>query len=158
MRFTPLSDQEADAQESGLWPEGEYSYEIQDAEETLSAAGNESIKLTVRLSNDFGEHTMVWNYLTNTPKAAWRIKQFAASCGMLSQYESGMLVAPEIINRRGMCKIGIQKSEGYRDKNVVVAWLKGTATPIASNPVRKSVPLAKAKVPASDLDDDSIPF
>ena len=157
MHITPLSEAEAERQESGRWPDGEYSYEIMEADEYVKEeTGNEVIKLTVRVFNDDGEHRQIMNWLTNTPQSAWRIRQFAASCGLLAEYEKGYLQAPQIIGRVGMCKLGTKESEWNGEKrknNFIVSFLKKASGNTASAPKRAE--RAKAKV--DDLDDD-IPF
>ena len=47
MKFTPVSEQEADAMSANLWPNGDYDFEVREATEKESASGNEMTELEV---------------------------------------------------------------------------------------------------------------
>jgi hypothetical protein len=154
MRFTPVSEEEANAQSSGVWPNGDYDFEIKDATEKESAAGNEMTELEVWLYDNDGKRKMVFDYLVATEKSAWKIRHFAASCGLLPQYERGSLSANEMVGRTGKCTIATQPAkDGYPAKNVIRVYLKAAggsaARPVASR--------ARTPAPAGDIDDE-IPF
>jgi hypothetical protein len=153
MRFTPVSEAEAEAQSSGLWPDGTYDYEVKEATEKTSNAGNEMIELQVWLFDKEGGRRMVFDYLTE--KAVWKVRQFAASCALLDQYEGGILIANEMVGRQGRCIVGTQKSEGYAPKNVIKSYVKANGGAALTLPRRG---VAKTKVPVDDDLDDSIPF
>ena len=150
MKVNPISEQEADAQSSGLWPDGEYDYEIREASEETSAAGNSMIKLEVYIFDRDANRRMVFDYLVNSDGAAWKIRKFAASCGLLPQYEKGDLMANEIVGRTGRCKVGTQAARGeYPAKNVIRDFIKAAGVSI---PVQR-----REKVVAGEIDDE-IPF
>jgi hypothetical protein len=161
MRVTPISEEEAEAQSANLWPESEYDYEVRDAsEETSKNTGNEMIKLEIWVFNQEGGRRLVFDYLVGGEKSAWKVRKFAASCGLLPQFEKGDLIAPEIVGRTGRCKLGIQPAkDGYQAKNVVRDYIKAASAPEAAPPSRL-VPrqsLSRVKTPAGDIDDE-IPF
>lgn len=152
MRFTPVSEAEAEAQSSGLWPDGTYDYEVKEATEKTSNAGNEMIELQVWLFDKEGGRRMVFDYLVSSEKAAWKIRQFAASCKLLKAYESGTLMANEIVGQQGRCVVATQKAnDGYAAKNIIKEYVKLAS----ANGAMRSPPRAKA--PVDDLSDD-IPF
>lgn len=156
MRVNPISEEEAEAQSSNLIAPGTYDYEVRDASEETSAAGNEMIKLEVSIFTPDGSRRMVFDYLVGSEKAAWKCRHFAASCGLLEQYEKGLLIAPEIIGRTGKCVIATQPArDQYPPKNTIRDYVKA---PGAAEPARP--PSARKPVHAgagSDLDDE-IPF
>ena len=149
MQFNPVSEQEADAQASGLWEDGTYDYEVTEAEEKESNAGNEMTALTLSIFNADGGRRKIFDYLVATEGSAWKIRHFAASCGLLAEYEKGNLMANEMIGRTGKCLIRTQKAKDlYPAKNVVGDYVKAAAGARAAS---------RAKVLADDLGDE-VPF
>ena len=123
MRFTPKT--EAELKESNLFPEGEYSFEILDAEETLSKAGNDMLVLSLRIFENGGENSQrVFDYLVSIDSMIWKIRHFADAIGMLPEYDSGEMLAETLPGRTGKCKIVIQPASGQWDaKNAVKDYL-----------------------------------
>jgi len=155
MRVTPLSEKEADEQSSNLWSDGDYDFQVKSAEEKESSSGNDMFALEVWIFDSDGNRKMLFDYLVNAEKSAWKIRHFAASCGLLRSYENGTLEEGEMIDRVGRCTIGTQAAkDGYPAKNVIRGYIKASGTsesqPVARTPTR-------AKAPAVDLDDE-IPF
>jgi hypothetical protein len=157
MKFTPITEQEAEAQSSSIWPDGTYDFEVKEAEEKTSQAGNEMTELQVWIFNKEGDRKMVFDYLVSSEKASWKIRHFAASCGLIRQYETGSLLAPEIVGRTGQCTIGTQKArDSYPAKNVIRDYVK-TAGSTAHTGVSAPAAGRREKAPAGDIDDE-IPF
>lgn len=155
MRFTPLSEQEAEAQSANLWPDGEYDFEVRDATEKESSQGNEMTELEVWIYDQSGGRRLVFDYLVATEKSAWKIRRFAASCGLLPQYDRGTLMANEMVGRTGKCLVRTRPAkDGYQAKNIIQDYLKAASMArSASSPASPS----RAKAPAGDIDDE-IPF
>ena len=154
MKFTPVSEQEADAMSANLWPNGDYDFEVREATEKESASGNEMTELEVWIYDTAGGRRLVFDYLVATEKSAWKIRHFAASCGLLPQYERGSLAANEMVGRTGKCTVATQQAkDNYPAKNVIRDYLKATGTPAA----RPVVSRARTPAPAGDIDDE-IPF
>lgn len=154
MKFTPMDEKTAEAREFGLLPDGDYDYEVSAAEDCVSQAGNDQIKLELTVFDGESRHK-VWDYLVASDKAAWKIRQFAASCGMLERYECGELEAGNCEGRSGRVSIWTQESKGYAPQNKVKAYLKDKrhATPRSGS--------LRAKAPAGDgvsILDDEAPF
>lgn len=155
MRIKPLSEEEAAAQSADLWPNGTYDYEVREATEKESASGNEMVELEVWIYDQAGGRRLVFDYLVSTEKAAWKIRHFAASCGLLEQYNSGNLMANEMVGRTGKCQVGTQPAKDqYPAKNIIREYTKAEQ----KNPAQAHRPaMARSKVPAGDIDDE-IPF
>lgn len=144
MRFTPKTENEIAAE--NLLAPGIYGFEIIEAKDEVSRAGNEMIKLTVHVFDD-GQPVTIFDYLME--KVAYKLRHAAEACGLLSDYEHGLLNAADFEGRTGRCKVVIQKDKSgqYPDKNGIADYLKADAT---------SAP-ARPKAPAADLNDE-IPF
>ena len=155
MKFTPVSEESANDQPFELWPDGVYDFEVKEAEETQSKAGNDMIALQLWVFNKAGQRRIVFDYLVSSEKAAWKIRSFAASCGMLRRYEDGELDAEEIVGQCGKLVLATQKADmEWPAKNTVKAYEKAEAKAAAPRTAR--VP-AREKTPAGDIDDE-IPF
>jgi|SRR5690348_2998784 len=160
MKFQPLSEEEAAAQSGGTWPNGTYDFEVREATEKESkSSGAAMIELELWIYDQAGDRRLVFDYLVES--VGWKLRQFATSCGLLPQYDKGVLMANEMVGRTGKCEIAIRKQEGYADKNVVKAYVKAAAgtVPVRHAPASKvkAPPLWTEKAPAGDIDDD-IPF
>lgn len=145
MRFEPRTENQV--QEAGLLVKGVYDFVVLTAEDKTSAAGNEMIAL--KLGVEDGERQKwVNDYLLATEGGAYKLRHFAASVGMLPEYEAGELTAASMRDRAGKCKIGIDPAkDGFAAKNKVTDYV---------------VPaMAKAASGATKADDDmdtEIPF
>lgn len=170
MKFEPKTDEEI--QVMGLWPEGEYGFEILDdavfGDKTIStmdttsrikpdgSGGNEMIQLIVRVFNLEGQSTVIIDYLLAAmPK---KLKHAAYTCGLGQQYEMGTLHASDFIGKQGNVKLVIQKgrekddgSGKHPDKNSISDY-------IASNDVNAPLSKPSAGSPPIDELEDSIPF
>src|SRR5271170_1515658 len=140
MKFTPKTDDEL-ATENLLQP-GDYDFEISDAEETVSGAGNPMIKMKIKVFDHIGSYRIVFDYLVES--MAYKLKHAAKSCGLGEAYDSGELEAYDFINRSGKCKIIIQKDKAgqYPDKNGISDYIvdetKKTVAVAAKRPVNKT--------------------
>lgn len=155
MRFTPVSEQEADSQSANLFPNGDYDFEVREATEKESASGNEMTELEVWIFDSSGTRKLLFDYLVVTEKSAWKIRHFAASCGLLPQYERGSLSANEMVGRTGKCTVATQPAkDGYPAKNVIRDYLKAAGAPVS----RPTQSRPKAMATAGDDLNDEIPF
>lgn len=119
MQFQPKTEKEI--AESRLLPNGEYDFEIIEAKEKTSAAGNDMIELKLRVSNGDGIARMLTDYLL--PKRAAKLRNCCAACGVLQKYESGLVSDDDFPGKRGRLKLAIEKKRGYPDRNVVADYL-----------------------------------
>lgn len=152
MRVTPKTDEQYEAEQAERlekykpWPAGSIvDYEILHADDTKSKAGNDMIKVDVRIFNAEGKTKDLTDYIGEWND--YKLKRINPE-----RYEAGLVEAFDLIGKTGKCKLGIQigglKDDGtrYADKNEIKEYLKH------DEPVQKRI---KA------LDDelsDSIPF
>jgi hypothetical protein len=164
MKFKPKSEREVSS--AGLFPPGEYDFEIVEATEDTSKSGNDMIVMKVSIFNQEGQRRFVFDYLVDTDGGAYKIRHCAESVGLLASYERGELEADDLVGKAGTCKVGIQKDKtgNYPDKNVINDYFKpkGAASSATGAPTSRRE-MASAGGPswsapkATDLDDD-IPF
>lgn len=149
MNVTPKTENELRA--AGLLPNDWYPFEIVEATDTKSKAGNDMIALNVRVYRETGGHTFIPDWLLDSnPISAAKLRHCAVACDLTADYEHGTLPAELFVNRQGWAKVIIQKSkdEQYSDKNAIVDYAK-----------EKPQPKGKGtKAAATDEAEDDIPW
>lgn len=157
MRFEPKSDKEL----YGLLDDGEYDFEIIDAQDTESKAGNPMLVVTAKVFGPDKDHT-IKDYITNGAK----LKKLCDTLDMMAAYNAGNLPAVDLVGACGKCKVGMEKNEQYGDKNRIVSYVpagKALAAPPVTTadkvpqPAKKPAKASQQTVPPSPPDDD-IPF
>ncbi len=153
MKFVPRT--EAEIAIDGLLPVGVYDFRAIDAQDKVSAAGNDMIMVTLAVYKPDGGFLTVTDYLME--KIAYKLRHFCEETGIINLYENGTLMASDLLDREGKVQIVIDpertdKESGkvYRSKNSVKDYGgKGAKAPAAG--------AAPAAVNASG-DEDGIPF
>ena len=121
MKFNPMDEEVTEEKpKRELLPDGDYDFEVVNAEDKISKAGNEMIKLQLKVRDRF-----IFEHLVHLEKIAWKIKRFCESVDMIDHYREGYLAAGDIIGRRGRCRICTEQREGYDPQNRVDKWLRG---------------------------------
>ena len=64
--------------------EGQHVVKVIEAKESISQAGNDTITLKLQVMKGNSKDAMVWDTLTITEKALWRVKQFLEAIGQKS--------------------------------------------------------------------------
>ena len=145
MNFTPKTEKEIE--EANLLPPGTYDFEIVDALDKTSKAGNEMIELNLRVFDSEGSSRYVRDWLMESIPA--KLRHVAYACGLGDKYEAGSLVAQDFLDRTGQVKLVVKKDKTgqYSDQNSVRDYLIAAGS--ASPQVKPQVP---------DLEEDDIPF
>lgn len=146
MRLTPKTEKEI--AEAGLLPPGEYDFEVIGAEEQVSKAGNDMVKLSLHVFDANGAPCWVPDYLLDAMPG--KLRHAAQAFGLMPDYEQGQMQASDMIGKTGRVKITIQKDKTgqFPDRNSVADYIvpkDGAATSVR-NPA-----------PAGNIDDE-IPF
>lgn len=152
MKFTPRSDEEIESETSkfGPWPAGTYDFEVADAADQVSKAGNEMLVLTLSVFNTEGERRTVYDYLLES--IAYKLKHAAEACGLHDNYARGDINKYDFFGKTGRLQLRIQPAkDGYAAKNVVRDY-------VPARPVPASVPARRAAMHAGRDIDDEIPF
>ncbi len=123
MRVTPKTEKQI--AEENLWPEGEYSFEVIEAKDSVSKKGNEMIVLSLRLfDNDDADRSRTINdYLMDSIPA--KLRQICVAGGLQGKYESGTILASDFIGICGTLKLKIQhdKTGQYAAQNSVGSYV-----------------------------------
>lgn len=95
-------------------PDGDYTFTVTGAEETVSKAGNEMIALRLAFDVDREKPLTVYDNLVATPAALWTTKQFCASTGL--DFNAGCLSADDCVGHSGVAHLalGATNSKGKR--------------------------------------------
>jgi hypothetical protein len=152
MKFEPKTDKQI--AEMNLLPEGEYPFQISAAiDEVSKSSGLDMITLTVRVFKPDGNFNLVTDYLSSSPKAAFKLNNICKALGLKAEYDSGTLKSDDFLGKEGMLVLGIKSSPGYNDQNTVKSYIVKEGNepnkPLPKKDVRGTV--------AEDMDDD-IPF
>jgi hypothetical protein len=110
--------------EENLIPEGVYPFDVMNADNKTSKAGNEMIELELRIYCADGRERSLNDWLM--PKMAFKLFHFCAYCGLSQQYDAGTLTAADCVGKSGFVKIGIQadKQGQYPDRNSVKDYVR----------------------------------
>src|SRR5260221_9645948 len=88
-----LSDEEIESLRKRLLA-GEYPFEVIKAEKKLSkSSGNPMIELTLKIWDQEGNEFKQFDWITNSPKMAWKTKHFWESVGLPEKYNTKNLVS-----------------------------------------------------------------
>jgi hypothetical protein len=119
---------------------GDVSFEIIDAEEGVSRAGNEQIKLKIRTTNSNGDSWNVYEYLLTSEKFKWKIKAVCQAIGEHALYDSGCVTPADFIGKSGKAKTVVQVSEGYNDQLKIGVFLEASDEPKVQEDFNDDIP------------------
>lgn len=158
MQFNPQDERELRG--AMLLTPGEYEFEVVKGKDAISkSSGNEMIALTLRVfPNDDGSPRLINDYLVpGSSMGELKINRFCHAVGLQDVYFSGELTGIACDGAAGRCKLTIQVSEEYGDKNTVRDYI----VPVADvDEYAQDVPeppkatKAKSKKKAEPLADD----
>ena len=113
---------------------GEYECEIVDAEETVSKAGNDMIKLVVCVYGNEGEQVRVYDYIVS-PSTLYKLKSICRCCEL--EFD-GILDEQLLIGRRMrvLTKVEPERTvEGktYAERNSIMKYVSGIGNKSTDN-------------------------
>jgi len=125
MKFTPKTEDEI--KNEGLLDVGIYSYRILNAEDTISKAGNQMIKLTIEV---FDKNTprILYDYLIESFSS--KLINFCECNNLMVKYNQGEITDLDCKGKNGTLEIGIEKGRAkpdgseYPNRNVIKKYLK----------------------------------
>lgn len=120
MKFQARSKEELAGKD--LLPAGWYDFEVMSAEETTSKAGNEMIKVKLRVFNPKGPDTHIYSYLMEQMQD--RLLDFCETANIMDKYEAGVLRAVDCMDRTGKVKVAVEEDKNgkYPPQNVVKSY------------------------------------
>lgn len=166
MKFAPKTEQEL--QQMRLLPAGTYAFDVLNATDALSKAGNEMIKLELLVYTPDGSTRKVTDYLME--KLAYKLAGFAKHTGLSAKYTSGHIAAEDCLGKSGWVQLTVEEGkpkpdkpgEKFSDRNSVKGYcdkpgsrVANLTAPRANKPAEKAADAAAAS--ASNLDED-VPF
>jgi hypothetical protein len=148
MKHTPLSDEEI--AKDGLLEPGIYDFEVANAEDKVSSKGNDMIEVKLNVFEADGSVRSMRDWIM--PQMKKKFKHFHNACGMMDKYESGSLVASDVIGKAGKCMVVLDE---YTNKD----GLKIPTNKVDDYVKRDNLETyAKASTKAAAALDDEIPF
>jgi len=127
---------------SGMLPVGQYEATVKLAKDKVSKkSGLDMIELILTVYGPDGLQVDVFDYLLSSDNWQWKVRHFCESAGL--DYARGELLADHCADQSVRVNLGIDKQEGYKDKNKVTDYLP-RATTVSATSV--------------DPADDDIPF
>lgn len=114
MRFEPKSDAEL----YKLLEKGEYDFEVIEAQEKVSKNGNEMIEVALKVFGPDKQH-VIKDWIVDGAK----LKRFCESIGAADTYQSGELSADAVVGMSGKCKVAVEESEQYGDRNKIAGYV-----------------------------------
>lgn len=121
MIFEPKTEKQL--AESRVLHAGVYQFEILEAWEKTSAAGNPMIELKVQVTNGNGISRTLADYLLAKGIRAEKLLHCCVACGLRERYDSGSLSDEDFRGKRGRLRVGIEKKKGYPERNVIEDYL-----------------------------------
>lgn len=123
----PTDEQLNKIKDQQLLEPGIYDFEVINAVPEISKSNNHMIKLTLKVWGKDGNTHAIFDYLVNMPSMWWKIRHFADSVGLESDF-----IAEDCRSLTGKTDIIIQKGKPnlsgdlYPDKNSVKDYIKNT--------------------------------
>jgi hypothetical protein len=155
MRFQPKTEEELQAE--NLFPDGEYDFEVVEAEEAKSRKGSDMIKINMKVYGPNGRQQFVRDYLLEA--MAYKLRHFCEATGLLPDYEAGTLTDAKVNGRSGRVKLVTESGRknpttgaDYPARNAVKDYV--------TDGVKPNIPpvTAGGGSMSSDMEDTDIPF
>lgn len=134
MQVTPktrdaIETEKVEAAKKFLWEPGDYSFEIESAEDGFSkSSGNEMMTLKVRVFKTDGSTQLITDYLLD--KMAEKLMNACEACGVLDKYQGGKLEAHDFVGKTGYCTLKIDPAKGeYKAKNAIFDYVVSRKAP-----------------------------
>lgn len=149
MRFTPKTDAEIQAEQDKFKPlKGIFDFEVTDASDEVSTAGNDMIKIVIGVWRPDGSQVIIKDYLLAA--MAFKFKHFCEATGMLDRYEAGDVTASDCLGKTGKVELKIKKVED-KEYSDVKDYIKRIAPAQGAQPPKGLIGEDKPL-------DDEIPF
>lgn len=126
---------------------GRYPFEVIEATEGLSKAGNDKIELKMKV---IGMSNHVWDNLVFVPKASWKIDQFLAATGhTLTPGEEVEVQEDALEGLKGVFEVEVEEGMNGKPRNTVARYVLPKDYDAADTACMKHE-LSKASAPVAD--------
>lgn len=126
------------------WPADDYDGEIASIEEQTSKAGNDMLKLGVKVYHPDGRDKIVTDYIVN-PTGLFKLKQIAMALGQGAVFNAGKFDPYSMKDKRICVSLKVTESEQYGEKNEV----KKYSSPKVSSPAKPNPAAARSQRPGA---------
>jgi hypothetical protein len=113
MQFTPITP----ASPASFLLPGVYAFQVADAIDTTSLAGNSMVRLDLMVWDEERRLYRIPDWLLPLPGFAAKVRSFFEAASMQTKYATGNIVAADCLGVHGRVKIYIKKSDGGRWRN-----------------------------------------
>jgi hypothetical protein len=119
MHFQPRTEKEIEDRQ--LLQRGEYPFEIIEATETTSQAGNAMIEIRVRVTKN-GFARILPDYIL--PQRPAKFRNCCIACGVEDKYLAGSVTDDDLLAKRGKVIVGVERAKhGFGRRNVIVDYV-----------------------------------
>lgn len=137
-----------------IFPKGEYPFHVKSIKEDFCKNKvNKMLIVEINVMNENGRQITVKDWIMlDMEEMEWKLRHFAATCGLLDRYEEDMLEERDFLGKNGVAKLSIaeyEKDEELVKINRVADYIKPKNH--ESKPVKKSES-------SNDFIDDDISF
>lgn len=143
--------------EETLIPAAIYPFEVIEAADKTSKAGNPMIELSLRIFLPDGRERVLKSWIME--KMQFQLFHFCAYTGLQTKYDAGTLAAADCVGRSGYAKIVIQadKKGEYPDRNSVADYMRSADGKMPA-PGGKPQPTDKQLSNVDDGKGEDVPF
>ena len=106
LSYKKLSEEED--QMRNLIPAGEYQFSVAKIESTRTKNGKyEMLAVNLDVIDIHGAVRKLKDWIVFMDEMAWKLRHFAATCGLLDRYDEGLLEASDFLGKKGVVRIKI---------------------------------------------------
>lgn len=124
---------------------GKCKFYIQKCEITKSKAGNEMLKLMLKVTDETGKSTIIFDYIGNATNMLWKLKHILEAINHPELFGADGIDPKFLEEKRGECIIQHETTQEYGK----------------SNKIKDYVPVSKVKTVQDEpveIEDDDLPF
>lgn len=96
-----------------VFPKGEYPFSVKSVQQKPTKSGlNNMLVVELSVMNDKGKSKLVTDFIMlDMDDMAWKLRHFAASCGLLDYYDNDTLESTHFLGKHGVVKLAISDYE-----------------------------------------------
>ena len=157
MNFKPMTEHEARQAQVNTFDPGRYRGLVTRAESKISKSGNPMLEVDCEFHVGTNKPRRVRDWIMLDGPMAWKLREFAAACGRLEQYESGKLQDTDLEGATLEADIIIEEGDGdYPDRNRVQKYHQ--TAPQAYTAKAQHEPTKPVDRDPDEIPEDDIPF
>jgi hypothetical protein len=148
LRYTRITEEQD--QLRNILPKGEYAFVVKSIIEKKTKSGSyDMLEVELGALSEEGREVTIKDWIVLMEEMGWKLRHFAATCGILDRYDDEILEAKDFLGKNGVVKLSIaeyEKDGEMRKINRVADYVK----PGKASPASQAAP--------NDFVDDDIPL